>query len=223
MSTWLKKQQPVRLYQSSEIPYVIREDGVHLCYDNWYREDNTSSDFNICFLTQSNLLKRINTFLYRFASFPVTIPFSDVVSLGDAIIEGRIIKTAGENQGEPVAVAVVKPSYIRNVTDSQLSELSEALYEYDKSFLLVEEEIDPQVHLFEDVAEILPHQDWNRTLVTIAHAICKNPARKYCWTQSLPELSLHCYGVDDSDEIRRIYQARDNIGLSDVLSVSWEI
>ena len=75
MSSWLKRQQPTKLYQSSDIPYVILEDGVYLCYDNCYGGQEDRADHNISFYAHPNSLRRLNTYFYRFNSFPMTIPF----------------------------------------------------------------------------------------------------------------------------------------------------
>lgn len=220
MSLWLKRQQPIRLYQSSDLPYVVLEDGIHLCYDNCYGINKDDSDFNICFETLAGTLKRINTYFYKFNSFPIILPFEQVVFLDDTVIEGKMIKHFASSESDTKRVIVMKSDYIRSCAGNDLSDINDLLEDHDHSFVLVGDIVDPQVRLFEDIAEIIPHQHWSRTLVLIAHKIASKQERKYCWTRSLPEIDLSCYGIN-SDELKEIHSARDSTGLSDI-SVRWE-
>ncbi len=220
MSLWLKRQQPIKLYQSSDLPYIILEDGVHLCYDNCYGTSKDSSDFNICFETQAGTIKRANTYFYKFNSFPIVLPFEQVISLDDTVIEGKMIKHFASSESESKQVIAMKSDYIRSCTGNDLSNINDLLAEYDHSFVLVGDTIDPQVRLFDGIAEIVPHQCWARTLVSIAHKIADKQERKYCWTRSLPEIDLSCYGIN-LDELKEIHSARDSTGLLDI-SVKWE-
>lgn len=218
--SWLKRQQPIRLYQESDIPYIILTDGVHLCCDNCYGTKPSMSEHNICFEIEAANLRRINTYFYRISSFPAVIPFSDIISLDDTVIEGRIIKQAADVQGDPQSVAIMKSEYIRHTADVDLADLSDALDDFDASFILVGDNIDPQVRLFGEGSKIIHHRNWTRTLITIADNMCKKSNRKYCWTQTLPELSVACYGISHTDELVKINEIFDVIGINDV-SVSW--
>ncbi len=82
------------------------------------------------------------------------------------------------------------------------------------------EVIDPQVRLFEGILDIIPHYDWFRTAVTIADKIAEKTERKYCWTHSVPDLNISCFGINHSDEIQHINIAFDTIGISNV-STEW--
>jgi len=220
MSLWLKRQQPVKLYQSSDLPYVILEDGVHLCYDNCYGTNKDNSDFNICFETQASNIKRINTYFYKFNSFPIVIPFEQVISLDDTVIEGKTIKHFASSDVDTKQVVVMKSDYIRSYASDDLSEVNDLLDNFDHSFILVGDSIDPQVRLF-DTAKIIPHQSWSRTFVAMAHNMAERPERKYRWTHSLPDMNLSCYGIDGIDELQEINAAKDDVGLYNV-SVRWE-
>lgn len=221
MSLWLKRQQPIELYQSSDIPYVILEDGVHLCYDNCYGTNKDSSDFNICFQTQASSLKRINTYFYKFNSFPVVLPFQQIVSLDDTVIEGKTIKHFASSESDAKEVAVMKSDYIRSCSNNDLSNINDLLEDFDHSFILVGDSIDPQVRLFEGIANIIPHQQWSRTFVAIAHKLSDRSDRKYRWIHGLPDISFSCYGINGTDELKEINAAKDAVGLNDA-SVSWE-
>jgi len=154
------------------------------------------------------------------ATFPTVIPFNDVISLDDAIIEGRTIKQAADTSGDPQSIAIMKPEYIRHTADTDLTGLSDTLDEFDASFILVGETVDPQARLFEESSNIIAHRNWPRTMVSIADILCPKQSRKYCWTQTLPEITISCYGIDDSDELIEINDTLSAIGINDV-SVSW--
>lgn len=219
--SWLKRQQPIQLYQSSDLPYVILEDGVHLCYSNCFGTQPDNEDFNLSFYAEASQLKRINTYFYRLANFPSVIPFEEIAFLNDAIIEGRTIKHYAGSEGEAKDIAVMKSEYIRSYSGSDLSDISDILENYDRSFILVDDGIDPQVRLFDEVATILPHQEWTRTLVAIADQLVERTERKYCWTKNIPAVSLSCYGIADSEEVKDIHNAMEHIGIAE-FSVSWE-
>ncbi len=218
---WLKKQQPIQLYQASELPYVILEDSVKLCFDNCYgtKVDNNEQHM-IHFRTSATNLRRINTYFYRFSNFPCTISMSDVISLDDAVIEGRTIKHVIASMSESKTVAVVRSSYIRSISDPELIKLNDSLDEFDSRFVLVGDNIDPQVRLFEGMADIIHHHDWYRTAVSIADKMAEKSDRKYCWTHSVPDLDISCFGMRDADELQEIRTAFDTIGIPDI-SVDW--
>lgn len=218
--SWLKRQQPIQLYQSSDLPYVILEDGVHLCCDNCFGTQPDKEEFNLNFYAEASQLKRVNTYFYKIAAFPSVIPFEKIISLNDAIIEGKTIKHYASGDSDSKTVAIMKSEYIRSYRGSDLADISDVLEEHDKSFILVDEGIDPQVRLFDEIATILPHQNWARTLVTVAHHLVERPERKYCWTKMVPELNLNCYGIN-SDELREIHSGIEEIGIPES-SIHWE-
>lgn len=220
MSLWLKRQQPIKLYQSSDIPYIILEDGIHLCYDNCYGTVRDDSDFNICLETQASNLKRINTYFYKFNSFPIVIPFEQIVSLDDTVIEGKTIKHFASSENDTKQVVIMKSDYIRSHTSNDLSDINDLFEEFDHSIILVGDSIDPQVRLFEGMSHILPHQNWSRTFVSMAHKIAERPERKYRWIHGLPDINLSCYGIDGPDELKEINAAKDAVGLYD-MSIRW--
>lgn len=217
---WLKKQQPIQLYQASELPYIILENDVKLCFDNCYGTKADSSEHKIHFRTSIKNLRRINTYFYRFSKFPCAVPISDVISLDDAVIEGRTIKHAVVSPSDLKTIAIIKSSYIRNISDLELLKLNDRLDEFDSSFVLAGENIDPQVRLFEGEADIIHHHDWYRTAVSIADKISEKPDRKYCWTHSIPDLDVSCFGIRDADELQELRIAFDAIGIPNI-SVDW--
>lgn len=221
MSLWLKRQQPIKLYQSSDLPYVILEDGVHLCYSNCYGTHKDNSEFNICFESKVSSLKRINTYFYKFNSFPVVMPFEQIISLDETVIEGKTIKHIASSDNETKRVVLMKSEYIRSYAGDDLSDINDLLEEYDHSFILVGDSIDPQVRLFDGIADIIHHQQWTRTFVSMAHKIADRPERKYCWMHSLPDINLSCFGIEGPDELLEVNSAKDAVGLVN-MSIRWE-
>ncbi len=221
MTLWLKRQQPVLLHQSSEIPYVIKKDGVFLCFDNFYGEDRNDSDHHISFHMPRNALQRRSTYYYRIQPFPITIPFEHVHELDDVIVEGKIVKRQSEIIGDSVDIIVAKASYIRMLSGNGFDEFNDLIENFDHAFILTGDDIDPQVRLLDDVANVIQHRNWYRTSVKIADSIHSLSDNKYCWTSSIPELAISCYGLKKNDELNRIQEAFQNIDIPQ-FSISWE-
>jgi len=55
---WIKKIEPVILYQASDLPYIITEVGVYLCFDNFYSELQSTGDHVISFQIERKQLSR---------------------------------------------------------------------------------------------------------------------------------------------------------------------
>jgi len=217
---WLKKQQPIQLYQASELPYVILKNSVKLCFDNCYGIKKDHNDHAIHFQVSSNNLRRINTNFYRFTKFPYSVPLQDIIYLDSSIVEGRIIKHSISNSSNQKNIAIIKSSYIRNISDEKLNDLNDHLDEFDSCFVLVGETIDPQVRLFAGVSNIVHHRNWYRTAVTIANEMEEKSDRKYCWTHGIPGLDISCFGMSDPDEIQEIGTAFNTIEVPEV-SIDW--
>lgn len=218
--SWLKKIKPVILYQSSDIPYVILEDGVRLCFDNVYYNKQDQSEFNIIFKANKNHLMRQSANYYRFKKFPVIIPFRDIIKLNKTIIDGHIVKNT-VHHSEQITIALVKSSYLDDLDDDDLSRFVDTLDRYKNSFVLIQEEQNSKTHLLEDFAHIINHVNYYRTCVQIADAICSLKLRKYCWTRNITDLTVHCFGLIDSDEKNKISSALEYIGISN-FDVTWK-
>lgn len=217
MSLWLKRQQPIQLYQSSELPFIVLENGVYLCFDNCYATNADKSEHNLSFMAEPHCLVRINTLFYKFNNFPTLIPFEDIITLDHTIVSGKIIKSAAQPQSGLNNISIVTAEYIHDCED--LDSLSEILEQFDENFVLIGDDFKPEVWLLEENSTLINHHDWYRTAVQIAHKICKRKERKYLWSKSLGEVVIDCYGID-SDELNSIHEACNAIGLEDV-SVAW--
>ncbi len=221
---WLKQLEPIVLEQSSEIPYVILEDGVHLCFDNFYAEPQKTlmehfasrkegGDYYIRFTAHKNDIKQQSTNYFRLQEFPTVIPFDNILVLNDTIFDGRIIKATVETDGSPAKIAIIKSDYLQEIDDSEFQEIVESFDNFDHRFLLVGQEIQPQERLLEDSVDMIHHLTWARTCVDIVDRICPKPKRKYCWTRTTPELSITAFGINDNQEYDSIYKCLDNIGV----------
>lgn len=220
--SWLKRIQPVTLYQSSDLPYVICEDGVRLCHTNMFSESQDKESHFISFTANRHELMRQSTYYHRFLEFPVTIPFEHVVACDDAIIEGRVIKFAAAVSDDLKNITVVKSECISELDDDQWQDLIDVIDESDNGFLLVGEDLPPQARLLDDMVTTIYHNgDWGRTCVGIADAVAPFSQRKYCWTKSLPELQITCYGLESNEDMSAIQDAFSYMGVPN-FSVSWE-
>lgn len=217
--SWLKRIHPITLHQSSNIPFVILEDGVRLCFSNMYDEGSDLSDHSIVFQANRKDLIRISTNYFRFVDFPITVPFESVVSCDDVIINGRVVKHATASISDPKNVVIAKAACLDVEDDDLFQNLVDIFDSADRSFVLVEEEVNPQIRLLEDIADTIHHQgDWGRTCVAVADAMALGH-RKYCWTHSVPDLNVSCYGLED-DDMEKIQNFFDFIGLN--CAVTWD-
>lgn len=220
--SWFKRQQPILLCQSSEIPYVILENGVYLCFDNCYEEKSSDSAHRISFNTAKNQLSRISTNYYRFRHFPTIVPFEDIIYLDDAVIEGKTIKHANiSHEDSSIKVIVVVSDYLDQSDEQSFNQLIDEMDTSACTMILTGESTSPKTRLFEDMANIIYHQDWYRTNVQMADVICKLSHRKYCWTHSLPPMNVHYYGLSSGDDSDKINEVLNNIGVPH-FSVIWE-
>ncbi len=220
--SWLKRIEPVVLRQSSDIPYIVLDDGILLCFNNYYGEKVDEGDYFISLYASKNKLKRASTNYYSFKQFPTEIAFCDIIELdNNTIIEGRIIKSAAEVVGDPKGIAVVKMSYVRRLKDDEFQEFVDGIDNYHKTFLLIGENIDPQARLLSDITHMIPHQNWIRTSTIIAHNTCDRLDRKYCWSKSIPEITIACYGFQDTDEMDSFVKALELIGVPNFCT-TWE-
>ena len=207
---WVRHIEPLILSQESDIPYVINDDGVLLCFDNMYREgkqqEPSIDDYSIVFKTSQQSVMRQSTHFHRFYNFPVLIPFDDIVHLDKTVIDGKVLKIASYTETESVNIALVKESYVTKLDDDEFQDFAESIGDFDRTFVLVGDDIDTNVRLLSDIVDTVYHTDWGRTCVTIAHRVCKPAARKYCWTKSVPGLNITTYGLRPERDTERLYK-----------------
>lgn len=213
---WVRRIEPLVLSQESDIPYVIQSDGVLLCFDNMYREGSASGsspDYQIVFRSHHQQMMRQSTNFYKFHEFPVLIPFDDIVRLNETVIGGKLVKIASQQNSDSKCIAVIKERYVEKLADERFQEFAEELEDFDRSFILVGEDIDTNVRLLCDSSNTIHHLDWGRTCVTIADSMCDSGIRKYCWINQVPSLEITTYGLRPDKDVERLYQMFLNIGV----------
>jgi hypothetical protein len=218
--SWLKRIEPLILHQGSDIPYVVLDGGVLLCFDNYYFESADTNDYNISLSVHKSKIKRGSTNYFVFKEFPVIVPFDNVIALDDTIIEGRIIRRSSATQ-ETSNIVLIKDCYLSNLDNEQFQEFIQTIDDYDAAFLLVGENIEPEARLLADFVHTIRHQEWPRTCVAMAHHVCQSKFRKYCWTSAVPELSIACYGFDGIDDLDEFKTGLEQIGISSFCA-TWE-
>jgi len=213
---WIKKIEPVVLYQSLDIPYIILANGVRLCSDNFYSESPSSGGHSIVFETDRRLLTRQSSTYYKLFNFPTTIPFEDILSLDETVIEGRVIKNAATIQNDTKDIIIVKGAYLPTLSDDEFQDFVSVIEEQDKAYLLTQDPIEPIARLLDDITHTIYHdqeQGWGRTCVSILDSLCEEPYRKYCWTHTVPSLNIKCYGMIDGDDMKDFNVCMNDIGL----------
>ena len=216
MGSWLKRQHPLTLYHSSDIPYVILEEGVLLCFDNCFSEKENKSEYYLKLSVNKNELNRISTHFYRFIQFPVLIPFEHILNLNNIIENGQVNKTMPPADEDTKDINIIISDNFD--LDLDLNRMSDV----DETFVLGKDDITDSIRNVSDMAQIITHQDWHRTAVQVTDQMCTYNKRKYCWTKSSPELSIYCYGLSDTEEMNDVNRCFDDIGIPS-FSVSWEI
>jgi hypothetical protein len=220
---WVRHVEPLVLSQESDIPYVVHDNGILLCFDNIYREGQRqplkTDEFFIEFKTSQQAVMRQSTYFYRFYDFPLLIPFNDVVHLNETIIDGKLLKIASYKDAESSNIAVVKENYVTKLSDDEFQDFAESIGEFDKSFMLVGDNIDTNIRLLSDIVETVHHADWGRTCVTIAHRICESAVRKYCWTKSVPNLDITTYGFKPEQDTEKLYKMFSDLDIE--VTTNW--
>jgi len=213
--SWLKRIEPVIIAQSSDVPFVIKEDGVLLCFDNYYYTEMDKSDHFIKLTASKSDLGQQSTNCLYFKTFPRLIPFEDIIVLDNVIAEGHIIKRASFQVEEPKKILLIKSAYLQDLKDEEFQELVETIDDFDESFLLTEEELSPQDRILESMMHTVYHSCWYKTCASILDQSLTNKNRKYCWTKSAPELSLTIHGMKNSEEYSEISSCLEDIDVSE--------
>lgn len=213
--SWLKRIEPIVLEQSSDIPYVVLEDGVFLCASNLFIEKADESEHFLKLRASKNELLRKSTNCCAFIEFPKLIPFNDIIILDDVVAEGRVIKSASSQLENPKNIVVAKSECLQAMDDTHFQDFMESIDNYDSRFLLVGDEINSQDRILQGIMSFITHDNWYKTSVSILDSIYDKPYRKYCWTKILPELKITLYGLRDNEEASEITNCLVNIGVTE--------
>ena len=218
---WLNKVKPLDIYQGSNIPYVILEDGLKLCYHNQYFTCPDQNDYNLHFTINKKDAKKISASVYKLNKFPAIIPFSDIISLNDIILDGQYIKMASKKDSEYMKIAIIKNTFLEKTDD--LEDLIDNLNDFKRVFLIHGDKISNKARLLDGMFTLINHgKSWGRVCVSIADELCLRDKedRKYCWTRDVPNLEISCFGFKDSEEMNKFHDGLNEIGV--INDTTWE-
>ncbi len=213
--SWLKRIEPIVLEQSSDIPYVVLENGVFLCASNFFVEEADELDHFLKLKASKNDLLRKSTNCCVFRKFPKLIPFEDIIALDDVVAEGRVIKIASTQLESPKNIVVARSECLHEMDDTHFQEFMERVDDYDHKFLLVGDEISSQDRILQGIMSFITHGNWYKTSIAMLDNIYKTSYRKYCWTRLLPELKMTLYGLRDTEEAEEITSCLESIGVTE--------
>ena len=134
--SWLKRIEPIVLEQSSDIPYVVLENGVFLCASNLFTEKSNKLDYLLKLRAPKNSILRKSTNCYSLKKFPTLVPFKDIVSLDNVIAEGRIIKIASTQLEDSKNIVVAKSQCLHKMDDNHFQKFMENINNYDRRSIL---------------------------------------------------------------------------------------
>lgn len=217
MSVWLKKIEPVTLYQSSEIPYVIRETGILLCFNNLFSSHPENfNQYTISFQAHKNQIKRQNTNFFKLNSFPALIELDPNTEVGNIIKQGEYQQPIEHIQNnEWQKIAIISDKYINHMREQELKKFILELKLHDYSFIAHSHDIGPKVRYMSDYAIPTWHYNWHRTLAAISDNIIKNSYRGYNWTKQAGLFDIKCFGFDILENSNKAKRAINNIGIND--------
>ena len=218
--SWLKRIEPITLEQSSDIPYIILENGVFLCSSNIFVENADKLTHFLKLKAEKNDLICKSTNCYAFKEFPILISFDNIIKLNNVIANGRVIKQKITSLEEPKNIVIATSTCLQKMNDNCFQEFIGNIENYDFSFLLIENEINSQDRLLQEMTKFIIHDNWYKTSMVILNHIYNKSHYKYCWTKILPELKITFYGLKNSEEAEKILRCLEDIGISEK-EITW--
>lgn len=219
---WLKRADALLLHQESDLPYIVHENGVYLCFANAYVEQTgtgTSRDqHSIEFRIHPEAAMRQSTSFYKIREFPATVPFSAVVCLDDFIQNGAIEKRDVPKNTDTADIALIRGGYLKKISSDDFDDLFDNIADYNRSFILIGDELDERVRSLSEVAEAVYHEEWFHTAVFVADQLCRGSHRRYGWLNGVPSLNISCFGFKP-EHIERINAVFDDLGLDTCTSL----
>lgn len=221
--SWIKRIQPITLSQSSDLPFVVLENGLYLCFDNFYESSKQNPRDNSMFLrftaNKHELLRRASSH-YRFLKFPTIVPFECILEYDRIIVDGHVTKTEIEPSNEIKHILVISAEWFDDSTSDQRDHISDLSDQSDKTFLLINQ-LSAIKNKMETAETIHHNNDWGRVCVSIFDKMCDRPDRGFGWTNSLPEINLSFYGLSDATEMEHIQSIIDFLDIQNC-SATWE-
>lgn len=215
MPSWVNQIRPVTLYQSSDIPYVVKRKGIYLCFDNFYEQKPQRSDYTIEFTTDRKLLRRKTANHYMFKKFPIYIPFRDVVKANNIKDVDKITNLIPANK-DAVTIMLITIDWLGGFSDDRLDDLLDDFSDYDSVLLLYGDEGLPAEirKVFEHPkVDTLYHITWPRTCVAMANKFCESHIKGVDWTRTVPPLEVNYCGLEDQDDINGLNDNMIAIGV----------
>ena len=71
----------------------------------------------------------------------MVLPFKDVLSLDDSIVNGRIIKTASDSPIDPKKIIIIRSKVLSQLEVEEFQEVIDSIDGYDAAFLLTGNDI----------------------------------------------------------------------------------
>lgn len=217
MSIWLKKIEPITLHQSSEVPFIIKEDGILLCFSNLFSVNPENfHEFNISFQASPKQVKRQNTLYYKLNRFPNTVQLSEDVNVDKVIKCGEFQLPLSQDQcTDWKTIAIISDQYVNHMRETELRKFASELKEYNYSFVAHSKDIGPKVRFMTDYSIPMWHSNWYKTLTTVAHTVTNNKYRGYNWTKQAGLLDIKCFGFNPVENVERAKKAIMSIGIQD--------
>jgi hypothetical protein len=213
MSVWFRKIEPVLLHQSSDVPYVVTNDGVRLCFDNYYGlQEDRFGEHVLSFKMPRRAIRRRSTKHFRLHSFPVTIPFSDVVKLDRAAKDGALILQDKSFTGPWRRISLFSAEYLLK-KHRDIEKAATRLARLRHCYVTYGHELPSQLHAVAETTPIISHYDWVKTLLTIADSVVQTDYRGPNWVKCAGRFDIVAYGFKSGlEEAKR---AISDIGIED--------
>lgn len=214
--SWLQKSEPISLYQTSSIPYLILNNNIYLCHSNFYAIEHPKifDDYTIIFSSPRQLLSQQSASYHKFKKFPVTINKKDILTY--------MYPNYKEETQESQRIAIIDAKHINKLRSRALGDFFNEVENFDFRIILTNENIESNTRIFEDNSSMIFHEnsDWWRTCILIAHETYKSKFRGNNWTTNLGGLEIYCYGLESTDFIKEIEDIFQKMKID--TEISWE-
>lgn len=218
---WFKKFQSTNLYQSSDIPYVILDNHVLLCFDNLYstRKEN-NSEFSISFQADKKQITTQSATLYRLNTFPEKIKLNNVDFVNN--IKVSQLKKNAKKTIDSESIALVNYVMLKRMSDRKFDNFTNQMSDYDHKFLLTNDKLGYMCLKTDNILKYIYHSNnnWHKTCAEIAYNISIDEPKDINWTKNIPSLDIYCFGLQDRDIIKKIGSSFNDMGINSC--ISWE-
>lgn len=188
--SWIKKLQPVTLYQQSDIPYVINENGLLLCYNNFYSNKpiDLFEQYNIEFKINPRETKSYSANYLVLKDFPKVISFSDILNFKETEIP--------QKNDDIKKICIIKNSN---------EVLNYDLENYDASFIVSKESCN--IQNLPDNTHLIQANSWSRICIYIIDTLVNK--KDVYWIKHVPFLEIdfcHFKSYNSLEKITKFFQ-----------------